>query len=117
MATRTEDRFGEVASLGTTYTLVGAAVPGGTTWNVLVNVTNRAATPAKLQLFIADGSWSSGEPTSGALKAAIAYNTVWQPGDVRQISGFIMKAGEKLVARSDTAASLDVTANGIAITP
>lgn len=117
MASRDEDRFGEVSGLGLTYVIVGAAVPALTKWNLLVNVTNRlASATAKLRLYIADTSWSSGEPTAGALKAAIAYDLPIAAGDTVQISGIILKTTEKLIARSDTAASLDITAQGVAIT-
>jgi len=116
MATRLEDRFGEVTALGTSYTIVGAAVPTSTTWNVLVNVTNRLTKSVKLRLYIADTSWSTGEPTGGTLKIALAYDRPIAAGEVVQISGFIMKTTEKLIARSNTASSLDISANGVAIT-
>lgn len=115
MATRLEDRFGELAALGTAYTIVGAAVPASTAWNLLVNVTNRTAGTVKLRLYIADTSWTTGEPTGSTLKAAIAYDLSVLAGDVIQISGIIMKTTEKLIARSDTASSLDITANGVSI--
>jgi len=115
MATRTEDRFGEATGLGTTYTLLGT-VPASTTWNLLVNVTNRTAGVVKLRLYVADTSWTTGEPTGGTLKAAIAYDTPIAVGDVWYDSGVVMKTTEKLVARSDTAASLDILVSGVAIT-
>lgn len=116
MATRLEDRFGELTALGTTYTIVGAAVPASTKWNVLINITNRTATVAYLRLYIADTSWSTGEPTGGTLKAAIAYDFPIGVGDVAQISGIILKTTEKLIAYSSLASALDITANGVAIT-
>lgn len=116
MATRLEDRFGELTALGTAYTIVGAAVPALTMWNLLVNVTNRTTSPSYLRLYIADTSWASGEPTGGTLKAAIAYDLLVPAGGVEQITGIIMKATEKLIARASVASSLDVTANGVAIT-
>jgi hypothetical protein len=115
MATRTEDRFGEATGLGTTYTLLGT-VPASTTWNLLVNVTNRTAGVVKLRLYVADTSWTTGEPTGGTLKAAIAYDTPIAVGDVWYDSGVVMKTTEKLVARSDTAASLDILVSGVAHT-
>jgi len=115
MTARLEDRFGELTALGTSYTIVGGAVPASTMWNLLVNVTNRTTGTAKLRLFIADTSWTTGEPTGSTLKAAIAYDLGIIPGDVVQISGIVMKPTEKLVARSDTASSLDITANGVSI--
>lgn len=115
-ATRTEDRFGELTALGTTYTIVGAAVPALTTWNLLVNITNRTASPVNLRLYIADTSWSSAEPSGGTLKTAICYDWIISPGIPVQISGFIMKTTEKLIARASAASSLDIAANGVAIT-
>lgn len=115
MTTRLEDRFGEITSLGTSYTNIGT-VPSLTTWNVLVNVTNRTAAVANFRMYVADTSWSTGEPTGGTLKAAIAYDMPIAAGETVQISGFIMKTTEKLIVRSSTATSLDVTANGVAIT-
>lgn len=116
MATRTEDRFGEVTALGSTYTIIGAAVPASTTWNVLFNITNRTtSSTAKLRLYIADNSWSSGEPTGGTLKTAVAYDMQIAAGEVVQITGIVYKTTEKIVAYSDTASSLDISANGVAI--
>lgn len=120
MTTRLEDRFGELTGLGTTYTIIGAAVPASTTWNTMITVTNRTsagtAAVVNLRLYIADNSWTTGEPTGGTLKAAIAYDAAIAPGDVLQISGVVVKTGEKLIARSDTASSLDITVSGVAIT-
>ena len=116
MSTYAEDRFGEIASLGTTYTIVGAAVPSVTKWNVLVNVTNRTAAASLLRLYIADTSWTTGEPTGGTLKVALAYDRSIAAGAVVQITGIIMKTTEKLIARASVAASLDICANGVAIT-
>jgi hypothetical protein len=115
MATRTEDRFGETTALGTTYTNIGT-VPSSTTWNILLNVTNRTTSPVLLRAYIADTSWASGEPTGGTLKAAIAYDLSISAGEVLQITGIILKTTEKLIVRSNTASSLDITANGVAIT-
>lgn len=116
MTTRLEDRFGEITGLGVTYTIVGAAVPSSTSWNVLVNVTNRAASVSNLRLYIAGTSWSSAEPTGGTLKVALAYDLPVAVGDVVQISGVVMKTTEKLIARASVAASLDISAHGVAIT-
>ena len=116
MATRLEDRFGELTGLGVTYTIIGSAVPSSTTWNTLFTITNRTSASANLRLYIADNSWSSGEPTGGTLKAAIAYDLPIQAGAVEQIPGVIFKTTEKIVARSSVASSLDITASGVAIT-
>ena len=116
MTTRLEDRFGELTGLGVTYTIVGAAVPAITTWNILANVTNRTTSSVKLRLYIADTSWSSGEPTGGTLKTALAYDMPLSAGEVVQISGVIVKTTEKIVARSDTASSIDIALSGVAIT-
>lgn len=115
MATRTEKRFGELTALGNTYTIIGAAVPASTTWNILVNVTNRTSSVSNLRLYIADNSWSTGEPTGGTLKAAIAYDFPIGIGDVAQISGIIIKTTEKLIAWGSVASSLDITVNGMEI--
>ena len=114
MATRTEDRFGELTSLGTSYTLL-ATVTSGHTFNFLFNVTNRTAGDSLLRLYIADSSWSTGEPTGGTLKAAIAYDLPIGGGQTQQISGIIGKTTEKIVARASVASSLDITANGVDI--
>ena len=116
MTTRLEDRFGEISGLGTTYTIVGAAVPASTKWNTLINLANRhASATIKVRLYIADTSWTTGEPTGGTLKAAIAYDLSLLPGTVEQITGIIMLTTEKLIARSDTASSLDISVSGVAI--
>ncbi len=115
MATRTEKRFGEVSSLDTTYTAIGT-VPAGSIWNILLNVTNRtASSTVKLRAYVAGTGWTTGEPTGGTLKAAIAYDTIITPGDVTQITGIVMNAGERIVVRSDTASSLDVIAAGVEV--
>ena len=116
MTTRLEDRFGELTALGTTYTIIGGAVPASTTWNTLVHATNRTASAVKLRLYIADTSWSSGEPTAGTLKVALAYDMDIIGGESVQITGIVVKTTEKLVARSDTASSVDISVSGIAIT-
>lgn len=111
---RTESRFGATTALGTTYTSLGA-VPAATTWNVLLNVTNRLTSSVKLRAYIADTSWSSGEPTGGTLVAAIAYDTVISPGAVLQISGIVLATTNKLVVWADTGSALDIIASGVAI--
>lgn len=116
MATRTENRFGQVTALGSTYTIIGSAVPSSTTWNVLFNITNRTSSVANLRLYIADNSWSSGEPTGGTLKTAVAYDMPIAVGDVVQISGIVYLTTEKIVAYSSVASALDITAQGVAIT-
>lgn len=113
---RNETRFGELTSLGTTYTIIGAAVPSATKWNMLVNITNRTGASALLRLYIADTSWTTGEPTGGTLKTAIAYDLPIAAGDVVQISGIVANATEKIVARSSVATSLDISLQGVAIT-
>lgn len=112
MTTRLEDRFGETKLLGSTYTLI---VTADNTWNLLFNITNHVSSVSNLQLFIADTSWSSGEPTGSTLKAAIAYNLPIAVGDVVQISGIIVKNTEKIVAYASQASSLDILVNGVEI--
>ena len=112
----TTARFGANNNVGTTYVILGAAVPASTTWNVILTAVNRSASPIKIRGFVADTSWASGEPTSTALKAAFWYDTALVAGQVTQISFIVMNATEKIVVRSDTANSLDIMAAGIAIT-
>jgi hypothetical protein len=117
MATRTEKRFGELSAVGLTYVIVGAAVPSSTTWNMLVHVTNRTTSSSLLRLYIADATWTTGEPTSTALKVALAYDFLVAPGDsVVVCSGIIVKATEQIVARSSVASSLDISLHGVEIT-
>lgn len=111
---RTETRFGAVTALGATYTNL-YTVPASTTVNLLLNVTNRTATLAYLRVYIADTSWSTGEPTAGTIKAAIAYDMPITAGTVAQISGIVLNTTEKLVVYSSVAASLDIIASGVAV--
>lgn len=116
MATRTEKRFGETTGLGTAYTQIGPDVPASTTWVTHFNITNRtASTTVKLRLYIADTSWTTGEPTGGTLKTALAYDTPIAAGEVVQISGVVVLTTEQIVARSDTATSLDIALSGVEI--
>lgn len=116
MATRTEKRFGELTAVGTAYAIVGAAVPASTTWNMLVHVTNRTAAVASLRLYIADTSWSTGEPTGGTLKIALVYDYVVAPGEsVVVCSGIVVNTTEKIIARSSVNSSLDVSLHGVEI--
>lgn len=113
MATRSEARFGEITGLGTAYTLLCTVAPGHT-YNFLFNVCNRTgAVTANLRLYIADASWTTGEPTGGTIKAAVAYDLPITAGDTRQITGIIGKGTEKIVAQASVASSLDITANGV----
>lgn len=116
MATRTETRFGQVTALGSTYTNI-ATIAASTTANILLNITNRTASQVNFRAYVADTSWSSGEPTGGTIKAAIAYDMPIAAGDVVQISGVTMLTTEKLVVYSGTASALDILASGVAITP
>lgn len=116
MATlRTEARFGAANNLGTTYVNIGT-VPALTVWNVLLNVANRLTVAALFRAYIADASWTTGEPTGSTLKAAIAFDVKIKAGEVKQISGAVMYATEQIVVRSDVVGSLDVIASGVAIT-
>lgn len=117
MATQTVKRFGETTSLGVTYTQIGPDVPASTTWNTHINITNRtASTTAKLRLYIADTSWTTGEPTGGTLKVALAYDMPIAAGETVQISGVVVLTTEQVVARSDTATSLDIALSGVEYT-
>lgn len=112
----TTTRFGANTSVGTTYVICGAAVPTATVWNVILTAVNRSASTITIRGFVADTSWSSGEPTGGTLKAAFWYDTPLTPGQVTQVSFIVMNATEKIVLRSSLASSLDVIAAGIAVT-
>lgn len=116
MATRTESRFGDQTALGTTYTSM-FTVTTSHTYNLHINITNRTGSSVNFRAYIADNSWSSGEPTGGTLKSAIAYDLPIAAGDVVQISGIVLLSGEKLVVRSGTASALDISANGVDIAP
>lgn len=112
---RTETRFGATSSLGTTYTNV-YTVPTATTANVLLNITSRSSSTVYFRAYIATSSWTSGEPTSTALVACVAYDTAIYANDApTQISNVVINAGEKLVVYSSSASSLDVVAFGVAI--
>lgn len=111
---RTEKQFGYSALVGTTYVSLGQ-VPAATKWNLLLNVANRTASSAKLRAYIADTTWTTGEPTGTTLVAAIAYDRTITAGDVFQVSGVVMSAGQKLVVYSSVASSLDCIASGVEI--
>lgn len=112
---RAESSFGAVSALGTSYTLL-ATVPSATTWNLHLHIANRVSTTVKVRVFIADTSWTSGEPTGGTLVAAIAYDLAINSGEIVQITGIVMTATDELVVYSDTASSVDIIASGVAIT-
>ena len=112
---RTETRFGVATSLGATYTSLGT-VPASTTWNVLLNITNRTSGAVNCRIYIASSSWTTGEPTGGNyIVAAIAYDHSIAPGEIYQVSGFVMNATEKLIVYSGTASALDIVASGVAV--
>lgn len=113
---RTETQLGVTTALGTTYTQIGSDIAASTTFNLHLNITNRTTGTAKLRAYVADGTWTTGEPTGGTLKAAIAYDLAISPGEVVQISGIVMATTNALVVRSDTASSLDIIASGVSIT-
>lgn len=113
---RTETQLGVYTALGTAYTQVGSDIAASTTFNLHLNVTNRTTNTAKLRAYVADGTWSSGEPTGSTIEAAIAYDLPIAPGEVVQISGIVMATTNALVVRSDTASSLDIIASGVSIT-
>jgi hypothetical protein len=115
MTTRLEKRFGEGTSVGQTYVRIGPAVPGATTWVTHINLTNRTAGTIKVRLYIADTSWSTGEPTGGTLKTAICYDLPLLPGGDQQILGVVLLTTEQFIARSDTATSLDIALSGVEV--
>ena len=112
---RTESQLGVTTALGTTYTNL-YTVPASTTATVHLNVTNRLTSTVKLRAYVADTSWSSGEPTGGTLKAAVAYDMLLGPGEVVQITGFVMATTNKLVVYADTGSALDIVASGVLLT-
>lgn len=111
---RVETRFG-AATVGTTYTSLGT-VGTGKRWNVSLSMANRTAAAVTVQVFIAASGWSSGEPTGATLVSAVFYDFSIGANAVVEKSGFVLNAGEKLVVRAGTAASVDMTASGVEIT-
>jgi hypothetical protein len=109
-------RFGAVPNVGTTYVIVGAAVPASTTWNMLLEIVNRTAAPIAFRAFIAASSWTTGEPLTTDLISAICYDTPLTAGQVFQVPFIVVKTTEKIVVRSSVANSADVMASGYAIT-
>lgn len=110
---RAEARLGAVAGVGASYTIVGPAAP--TVFNLNIHLTNVTGAAIKVRVFLADNSWTTGEPTGASLKARIAYDKSIAANELLQISGVIMLATEKLVVYSDTASSLDVIASGVQV--
>lgn len=115
MSSRIEAQFGAVKDLSTTYTQVGSAVASGHLHNVHLNVTNSAATARTFRAFIADTSWSSGEPTGSTKFAAICFDLPIAVGQLVQITGVILSATQELVVWS-SGAGIDVIASGVDIT-
>lgn len=115
MATYTDTVFGQAVNLGTTHTNLGT-VPASTTWRILFNIVNVSSSVAYVSIYRADTSWSSGEPTGGTLKVRWAYNVPVAVGDVIQLTGLIALTTEKIIVVSSAANSLDVSAQGVAVT-
>src|SRR6266508_4174503 len=107
MATRTEDRLGVSKGVGTTYTNV-ATVAASTTWNLILHAVNKTTGQVKFRAFVADNSWSSGEPTGGTLQYSVCYDLPIDPGQALQITGVVALATEILGVRCDTASAVDV---------
>lgn len=112
---RVENRFTCASSVGTTYQAV-VAMDSVTQGNLLISIVNRTGSSANLRLYIAASTWGSSEPTGSDLVCALAYDTPIDPGEILKISGIILNGGEKLVARSSAASSLDVYVGGVKIT-
>ena len=117
MSSRIETQFGTVKDLGTTYTQVGSAVASGHEYNLHLNVTNVSASAVTgFRAYIADTSWSSGEPTGSTKVAAIVFDMPLAVGQTVQITGIVLTATQELVVRSSAATSVDVIASGVDIT-
>ena len=116
MSSRIETHFGTTKDLGTTYTQIGSGIASGHLLNLHLNVTNLLTSVVKLRAYIADTSWSSGEPTGSTKVASIAFDVPVAAGETLQITGVILAATHELVVRSDTASGLDVVASGVDIT-
>jgi hypothetical protein len=100
--------------LGSTYTNIGT-VPASTTWNVGLNIANRTAAAVNLRAYVADTTWTTGEPSGSTLKAAICYDLSIAANGMAQITGIVMATTEKLIVYAGTATSLDIIAFGVSI--
>jgi hypothetical protein len=109
---RIETRFGVAPALGTSYTQLGSDVPSNKRWNVLLNICNITSSAATFRAYIADTSWTTGEPSGGTLIAPVALDVVIGPADVVQIGGIILHETDALVVRAGTESSLSVIAQG-----
>ncbi len=112
MTTRLEARLGAAKDVGTAYVSVGTAASD---FNLLIHLA--ATLACAVEVYVAAASWTTGAPTGSDLVAKLAYDMPLVAGEVAQITGVIMLSGEKLVVQSSVAASVDVLAQGVAITP
>ena len=111
--TRAEKQLGYATGLSTTYTNL-YTVPASTTTNLNMNICNRAGSDANLRIYVADTSWSTGEPTAGTLIAAVCLNLVVPAGSVIQLSGIVMATTQELIAYAS--ATVDIIVSGVEIT-
>lgn len=120
MADYLEDQFGAVVGAGTDYVIVGTDVPAATKWNTLMSFVNVHSDTILVRAYIADADWvdhtTSGEPNSTELVVRLLYDKPLAKGAVLDLSGRILLTDQKLVVRSNVAASLDVLLSGVAIT-
>jgi len=116
IAIREEDQFGYAVDIGLTYTEVGSNVPVGQRWNLFLSLTNILTTTIRVRAYIVDSDWASGEPSSGDRVHMIAYDREILPGKTWQSSGYIVTAGQTVVARCDTATGLDALLCGQRLT-
>lgn len=116
MATRTETRFGVAKAVGSASYVSVCTIPGTTTANILVHLS--ALLASNVRLYIATGSWSTGdgEPVGAKLVETLAYDMPLIAGEVAQLTGVIVNTGEQVVARASVAAAIDVGVHGVAIT-
>lgn len=113
--TRTEDRLGVAKAVGTSYTNLGT-VAASTTWNLTLQAVNKTSGAVVIRAFVADSSWSTGEPTGSTLQYAICYDFTLEAGQTVQFGPEILLTGEKLIVRSDTASAVDFVGMGVKIT-
>lgn len=108
----TYKEVGNAKAVGTTYVLVGAGTSGRKV-QAMAHVANLTASAVNLRLYIADTSWSSGEPTGGTLVDTLAYDVSIPANGVAGVGPFHIAGTNEVVVRAGTAASLDVHVFGV----
>lgn len=120
MALRQEKQLGPSTNVNplaaTTYTNI-YTVPASTTSNVVLMVTNRSTGSVKARSYVAGSGWTTGEPATTNLVAAVIYDRILGPGESYATPyPFLMSAGQKLVCWAESGSSLDFLASGVEIT-